>query len=201
MCIRDRYMGEANQKILKSFVGMINFQGMDIDKALRLLFSLFEIPRDSNLIQRVLKVFATNFWSNNQSEYNNEEEVYMVSHSLLLLSSGKREKITKIQFCSMIINNAPLIKISKAQLELMYERVQEQQFETKSDQIEIIYNRLHFGEASNAHVSQTLSNLKSSIQKDPLYILEKGNTFYKFGRKGKPCRRFVYYSDTEQRIY
>ena len=41
---------EINKKILKSFIGLINFQGTDIDKALRLLFNLFEIPRDPCLI-------------------------------------------------------------------------------------------------------------------------------------------------------
>ena len=38
---------DFNSKIFKSFVGMINFCGLELDKALRLLLSLFEISRDA----------------------------------------------------------------------------------------------------------------------------------------------------------
>ena len=72
----------------------------------------------------------------------------------------------------------------------MYDRIKSEQFQTKVDGIEMIYNRLYAGQ-SNVNIDDS----------EVLKKLEEGHAFIKYGRKGKPKTRLVYFSQEDQKIY
>lgn len=74
----------------------------------------------------------------------------------------------------------------------IFDRVMNNEFKTDTLYIEKIYERIR---AFN-NVETTRETIKLSTN-----VLQQGETFLKFGRSGKPHKRFVYSSDDEQNIF
>ena len=72
----------------------------------------------------------------------------------------------------------------------MYDRIKAKKLETNVDGIEMIYNRLHSAQ----------QDINIDDQK-VVETLQKGDTFLKYGRKGKPKNRLVYFSKDDLKIY
>lgn len=84
----------------------------------------------------------------------------------------------------------PDMKRYKEKLEAMYDRIKAKKLETNVDGIEMIYNRLHSAQ----------QDINIDDQK-VVETLQKGDTFLKYGRKGKPKNRLVYFSKDDLKIY
>ena len=63
-----QYLGshkERNLKVLKAYCHALDFSGLEIDKALRLLLSRFKLPGEAQQIERIVEGFAKVYHQDN----------------------------------------------------------------------------------------------------------------------------------------
>lgn len=132
--------------ILKEYCRCLNFRGLEFDKAFRVLLSRFKLPGEAQQIERILKVFSDVYYETHQDEFASADEIHVLSFSLIMLNTDahnpmQEKKMTKPEF---VKNTSPVCpKIPKEYLEGMYDRIVRDKFETETNYIEKIYDRLH----------------------------------------------------------
>lgn len=60
-----QYFGENNQQVLKilhSYCKLLNFKGIEFDRALRMLLSRFRLPGEAQQIERIVWEFSLAFY-------------------------------------------------------------------------------------------------------------------------------------------
>ncbi len=82
--------------ILAAFCRMLNFTGMEFDRAMRLLMSKFRLPGEAQQIERVIWEFALAFYEANSDIYANADELFPLAYAIIMLSTDahnpKQEK-------------------------------------------------------------------------------------------------------------
>ena len=75
----------------------------------------------------------------------------------------------------------------------MYDRIMRKEFKTDTQYVEKIYERIR----AFTHMESTT---KDTIKKSS-NILQTGEYFLKYGRHGKPHKKFIYVSDDEESLF
>ena len=121
----------------------------------------------------------------------------MLSYSLIMLNtdahnSMQEKKMTKPEF---VKNTSPVCpKIPKAYLEDMYDRIVRDKFETETNYIEKVYDRLHLLNL-NISVSGIARVLSSAVE------LIEGHIFIKYCKnRVKSVQRKLYLSPKEDQL-
>ncbi|ORE09266.1 SEC7-like protein [Rhizopus microsporus var. microsporus] len=89
-----------------------NFKEMRLDVAFRKLCSKLFFKAEAQEIDRILKVFAYKYWTeNNDPLYMNADTVYAITYSMMLLNtdlyviqSNQHTKMTCESFCNNVIS-------------------------------------------------------------------------------------------------
>lgn len=89
-----------------------NFKAMRLDVAFRKLCSKLFFKAEAQEIDRILKVFAYKYWTENDDPlYMNADTVYAITYSMMLLNtdlyviqSNQHTKMTCESFCNNVIS-------------------------------------------------------------------------------------------------
>ncbi|XP_053990345.1 brefeldin A-inhibited guanine nucleotide-exchange protein 2-like [Hylaeus volcanicus] len=74
-----------NLDVLHAFVNQLQFQGMEIDTALRKFLSLFRLPGEAQKIDRMMESFAAKYVQENPDKFENADCAYVLAFSLVML--------------------------------------------------------------------------------------------------------------------
>ncbi|KAK9850264.1 hypothetical protein WJX84_006904 [Apatococcus fuscideae] len=75
-----------SQQLLNVYTGMFNFQGLEIDEALRNFLNSVWLQGETQKIERMLEVFAQHYYTQNPSVYNSMEAARTMAYSLIMLN-------------------------------------------------------------------------------------------------------------------
>lgn len=132
---------EKNQAIFKAYCSLLDFRGLDFEKALRLLLSRFRMAGEAQQVDRMVCIFAEVYHNDNPSVFESKDDPYVLAYSLIMLSTdaaskkiAAKNKMTKAQF---VKNNCPIFKtIPVAYFEEVYDNITREPFQTTIDYME-----------------------------------------------------------------
>ncbi|OAY59447.1 ARF guanine-nucleotide exchange factor GNOM [Manihot esculenta] len=90
-------------QVLHEFAGTFDFQGMNLDTALRLFLETFRLPGESQKIQRVLEAFSERYYEQSPQILANKDAALLLSYSLIMLNTDQhnvqvKKKMTEEDF-------------------------------------------------------------------------------------------------------
>lgn len=92
------YLGGHDEfciQVLKEFAQSFDFQGMNLDTALRIFLETFRLPGESQKIQRVLEAFAERYYEQSPDILVNKDAVFVLSYSLIILNTDQHNSQVK----------------------------------------------------------------------------------------------------------
>lgn len=136
-----KYLGspeERNLQVLQAYCHALDFSGMEIVNALRLLLSRFRLPGEAQQIYRILEGFVKVFHQDNPNVFKSEDTAFTLAYSMLMLNTDahsdripKHKKMTKQVF---INNNSKILPdVDPAYLGKIYDNITRMKFQTKTD--------------------------------------------------------------------
>lgn len=139
-----KYLGEAeekNQQVLKCFVEEQDFQGMNILQALRQFLWSFRIPGESQIIERIMELFAAHYNNCNISELTNDA-VFMLCYSFMMLNTtfhnpNVKNKMSFLDYkksVSDLMEKESSLALIMEQLPHYYETLKKEPFHLNSDE-------------------------------------------------------------------
>ena len=79
---------KANEHFLRSFIDLFNFDGKRVDEALRDLLNAFRLPGESQLIERIVTVFAEKYCSSLTAEdIVDKDAVFVLTYAIIMLNT------------------------------------------------------------------------------------------------------------------
>lgn len=90
-------------EVLHEFVGLFDFQEMNLDTALRVFLETFRLPGESQKIHRVLEAFAERYYEQSPHILADKDAAFVLSYSLILLNTDQhnaqiKKKMTEEDF-------------------------------------------------------------------------------------------------------
>ena len=102
---------------------------------MRLFLSLFRLPGESQQIERILEAFAHVYFSDNPADFENEEEVYVLAFSFIILNTltfnknvAESRKMKREDFVRL--NKQALKRMPSKTLGRYYDEIVSQEFKT-----------------------------------------------------------------------
>ncbi|CAA3017421.1 ARF guanine-nucleotide exchange factor GNOM-like [Olea europaea subsp. europaea] len=74
-------------KVLHEFARTFNFQGLNLDTALRIFLETFKLPGESQKIMRVLEAFAESYYFQSPNIFANVDAALVMSYALIMLNT------------------------------------------------------------------------------------------------------------------
>ena len=79
---------KSNDAILTAFLDQFDFRGLRVDEALRQVLSTFRLPGESQLIERIVTVFAQKYFDDAQtSEIADEDALFVLTYAIIMLNT------------------------------------------------------------------------------------------------------------------
>lgn len=204
-------------KVLQRFIHLFCFSNADITTALRLLFSKFQPPGESQQLFRVLKEFAYGYASDNPTV--SADDVLLLAYAILMLHTDRhnprvRRKMSREDFVKLVPQSAAdetnQVVFDKKFLEQVYNDVTSTEFQIVLSDADAVYSRL--AKASSALcprppsdrllgepcVVDRLTSIMCRPDIDDL--LRSGATFLKYCRNGSIKLRVVRLSEDGLRL-
>lgn len=89
---------KANEQLLKSFIDLFDFNDKRVDEALRDLLYAFRLPGESQLIERVVTVFAEKYCaSSTPEEIFEKDAVFVLTYAIIMLNTDLHNPTLKNQ--------------------------------------------------------------------------------------------------------
>ncbi|ONK64792.1 uncharacterized protein A4U43_C07F29970 [Asparagus officinalis] len=90
-------------QVLHEFAWTFDFEGMNLDTALRLFLETFRLPGESQKIQRVLEAFSERYYEQSPQILANKDAALLLSYSLIMLNTDQhnvqvKKKMTEEDF-------------------------------------------------------------------------------------------------------
>lgn len=90
-------------QVLREFAWTFDFEGMNLDTALRLFLETFRLPGESQKIQRVLEAFSERYFEQSPHILANKDAALLLSYSLIMLNTDQhnvqvKKKMTEEDF-------------------------------------------------------------------------------------------------------
>jgi len=100
------FLGDIeNTEVLEKYIELIDFSSLEIDDALRFLLTLFRLPGEAQLIDRIVKAFAHSYFKHNEETtcLSSASTAYILSFSIIMLNTDAhnpqvKNKMTKQEF-------------------------------------------------------------------------------------------------------
>lgn len=162
---------------LKVLMDRFDFQDQPLDVALRRFLFEFDLPKETQQVDRVLNAFSKRFYNCNEDVWNREDQVYFLTFSLLLLqtdhfNNNNKHKMTKDEFVrnTRVIDDSPTdnSQLSKEFLDYFYDNIthtkfiQRSQLQQQSQSLYLLPKRL-FSSGSSTNLEQLNSVRSTSI--------------------------------------
>jgi Sec7-like guanine-nucleotide exchange factor len=94
-----------NVDVLKAFCSRLNFEGQELDQALRAYLQKFRLPGEAQQIDRCMEAFARRYFDQNPDVFPDSDTAYILAFSLIMLNTDAHnpailpeKKMTKEQF-------------------------------------------------------------------------------------------------------
>jgi golgi-specific brefeldin A-resistance guanine nucleotide exchange factor 1 len=79
---------KSNESVLKAFIGLFEFDGKRIDEALRSLLGSFRLPGESQLIERIVTVFAEEYCSSTTAGgVADKDAAFVLTYGIIMLNT------------------------------------------------------------------------------------------------------------------
>ena len=79
---------KANDAILDAFMDLFDFQGLRVDEALRQLLNTFRLPGESQLIERIVTVFAEKYFAAAEpKEIADKDALFVLTYAIIMLNT------------------------------------------------------------------------------------------------------------------
>ncbi|KAK5165588.1 GDP/GTP exchange factor for ARF [Saxophila tyrrhenica] len=89
---------KANDAILDAFMDLFDFRGLRVDEALRQLLNTFRLPGESQLIERIVTVFAEKYFASAQpKEIADKDALFILTYAIIMLNTDQYNPNVKDQ--------------------------------------------------------------------------------------------------------
>jgi Sec7-like guanine-nucleotide exchange factor len=103
-----RFLGECSgptqsSLVVKYFTSFMNFGGLELDEALRVMLSGVALHRQATKIDKTLEIFTNEYCAQNPAKFSSNDAAFVLSFSIIMLNTDAhatyvRNKLTKDQF-------------------------------------------------------------------------------------------------------
>lgn len=81
---------KSNDAILDAFMNLFDFRGLRVDEALRLVLNTFRLPGESQLIERIVTVFAEKYFvAAKPKEIADKDAVFVLTYAIIMLNTDQ----------------------------------------------------------------------------------------------------------------
>ncbi|XP_053992323.1 uncharacterized protein LOC128883711 [Hylaeus volcanicus] len=213
---------DFNTEVVKHFLRFFDFKNVDLVSALRLFFSKFQPPGESQQLLRFVNAFSNAYVNDNSTVDMVPDTIAYLAYAILMLHTDQhntkvRQKMTKDAFVKLLLtkdekpaqdkkfynSDLPLI-FTRKYLEGVYDNVVTSEFRLFYTERDLLYSRLskqeYLGLLQNTLFNSTLKKRLSNGTKHESLInevIKKGVVFVKYCRTGTLRLRQLKVSDDE----
>ncbi|EPZ33484.1 SEC7-like protein [Rozella allomycis CSF55] len=127
--------GEKNQKCLEEYMKLYDFTGLRLDEALREFTKSFYLTGEGQQLERILTQFSIHFYSQNSSNYENEDVVVIITNALVMLNTDlhNNNNTRKMSRNDFVINCTHALGKNSIPQQEMYNSVKSNKFQVPND--------------------------------------------------------------------
>ncbi|KAL0221316.1 hypothetical protein RCL1_001170 [Eukaryota sp. TZLM3-RCL] len=84
------FLGDSNhfsKKVVREYFRLVDFSRLDFVTAMRTWLVLFELPKESQQIDRIVECFAQSFCQSKSGEFSNPDSIYALAFATLMLNT------------------------------------------------------------------------------------------------------------------
>jgi Sec7-like guanine-nucleotide exchange factor len=116
------------QSVVYEYAQLQDFAGLSLDEALRKFFHSFDLPRESQMIDRIIERFAAKYTADNPGLFSSADVCFVLTFSIVMLhtdahNSKVPKKMSKVEFMNNVrgIDNGK--DVNHAYLSDIYDRI------------------------------------------------------------------------------
>ncbi|GAB2271567.1 Brefeldin A-inhibited guanine nucleotide-exchange protein 2 [Dionaea muscipula] len=137
------YLGEREElslKVMHSYVDSFDFQGMELDEAVRAFLQGFRLPGEAQKIDRIMEKFAERYWKCNPKAFSSADTAYVLAYSVILLNTDSHNPMVKKKMSAedFIKNNRGIDDgkdLPEEYMKSLYERITRNEIKMKEDDL------------------------------------------------------------------
>lgn len=106
------YLGEREEmslKVMHAYVDSFEFQGMELDKAVRVFLQGFRLPGEAQKIDRIMEKFAERYWKCNPKAFSSADTAYVLAYSVIMLNTDAHNPMVKNKVLNVFLSILKLI--------------------------------------------------------------------------------------------
>ncbi|KAH9627442.1 hypothetical protein KSS87_006133 [Heliosperma pusillum] len=135
------YLGEREEmalKVMHAYIDSFDFQGLELDEAIRVFLQGFRLPGEAQKIDRILEKFAERYWKCNTKAFSSADTAYVLAYSVILLNTDAHNPMVKNKMSAedFIRNNRGIDDgkdLPEEYLRSLYERINKNEIKLKDD--------------------------------------------------------------------
>lgn len=92
------YLGEREDmslKVMHAYIDSFDFQGMELDEAIRIFLQGFRLPGEAQKIDRIMEKFAERYWKCNPKAFSSADTAYVLAYSVIMLNTDAHNPMVK----------------------------------------------------------------------------------------------------------
>ncbi|KAG0460369.1 hypothetical protein HPP92_020666 [Vanilla planifolia] len=137
------YLGERNElpvNVMHAYVDSFDFQGMEIDEAMRAFFQGFRLPGVALKIDCILEKFAERYCKCNPKTFSSADTAYVLSYSIVMLNTDAHNPMVKNKMSAddFIRNNHGIDNekdLPEDYLRSLYERISNNEIKMRENEL------------------------------------------------------------------
>ncbi|GAB2224201.1 hypothetical protein Droror1_Dr00004952 [Drosera rotundifolia] len=137
------YLGEREElslKVMHSYVDSFDFQGMELDEAIRAFLQSFRLPGEAQKIDRIMEKFAERYCKCNPKAFSSADTAYVLAYSVILLNTDAHNPMVKNKMSAedFIKNNRGIDDgkdLPEEYMKSLYERITRNEIKMKDDDL------------------------------------------------------------------
>ncbi|XP_074273160.1 brefeldin A-inhibited guanine nucleotide-exchange protein 2-like [Silene latifolia] len=135
------YLGEREEmslKVMHAYVDSFDFQGMELDEAIRVFLQGFRLPGEAQKIDRIMEKFAERYWKCNAKAFSAADTAYVLAYSVIMLNTDAHNPMVKNKMSAedFIRNNRGIDDgkdLPEEYMRSLYERITRNEIKLKDD--------------------------------------------------------------------
>ncbi|GAB4861884.1 Brefeldin A-inhibited guanine nucleotide-exchange protein 2 [Ancistrocladus abbreviatus] len=137
------YLGEREElslKVMHAYVDSFDFQGMELDEAIRVFLQGFRLPGEAQKIDRIMEKFAERYCKCNPKAFSSADTAYVLAYSVIMLNTDAHNPMVKNKMSAedFIRNNRGIDDgkdIPEEYMRSLYERITKNEIKMKEDDL------------------------------------------------------------------
>ncbi|GAB4844373.1 Brefeldin A-inhibited guanine nucleotide-exchange protein 2 [Ancistrocladus abbreviatus] len=137
------YLGEREElslKVMHAYVDSFDFQGMQLDEAIRVFLQGFRLPGEAQKIDRIMEKFAERYCKCNPEAFSSADTAYVLAYSVILLNTDAHNPMVKNKMSAedFIRNNRGIDDgkdLPEEYMRSLYERITKNEIKMKEDDL------------------------------------------------------------------